>query len=172
MSYDVTSAPGGPISAAVDYSQYQQQQQQQQSQPQYDQSNAYTSASYGYPASQHHHQVDPNQSVMPTAAPDYSTSVPVDYPSQSFGPVVEQQNNQYIPGLPPGAKIVAEYFLGYLDEPAQQQYIDQNHQVVAHQVSHQMSQQMSQPVYPGSQQFQFQQQTQPHSSSERCVYFT
>jgi hypothetical protein len=44
----------------------------------------------------------------------------VAFPSQSFGPVVEQQN-QYIPGLPPGAKIVAEYFLGYLDDPAVQQ---------------------------------------------------
>ena len=103
--YDV--APGGPLTA-IDYYQQQQQQQQQQQ-----------------PAQPVNYDSGYSQSYYPVEQAGYS-NVPVDYPSQSFDPVCENQN--YIPGLPPGAKIVAEYFLGYLDEPAAQQYQTQYQQ--------------------------------------------
>ena len=169
--YDV-AAPGGPLSA-IDYSQYQvqqqvpqapQPQQQQQQQPQYE-ATGY-SQSYGYPA-----QVE--QSSAAVLAPTTTTEYPVDYPSQSFGPVCEQQS--YIPGLPPGAKIVAEYFLGYLDEPAQQQYAAEqtiqsqyaNPCQQQYQYQHQHQQQQQQQHHHHIQQQQQQQQQPPlHSSSE------
>jgi hypothetical protein len=54
------------------------------------------------------------------------------YPQENGGGGYSQPSNSYQcfelpqqPGLPPGAKIVAEYFLGYLDDQQTQQYCQQ-----------------------------------------------
>jgi hypothetical protein len=95
---------------------------------------------------------------------------------------------EQVPGLPPGAKIVAEYFLGYLDEQPVQQYqqqAQQQQQQQQAQVQHvqhvqqvhqvQQVQQLAQPQpQPQAVQLQSQSQVQyasyqPQASTVQCV---
>ncbi len=118
QNYDV--APGGPLSA-IDY--YNQGQQQQQPQQQHD------------PCTSQYYQSDPN------------------YQAAQYDPYGQQNLASYndntqacMQNLPAGAKIVAEYFLGYLDE----------------QPNHQANQ-----AYQSPQPYQQQQYLSSSSTSER-----
>jgi len=80
---------------------------------------------------------------------------------------------EQVPGLPPGAKIVAEYFLGYLDEQPVQQYQQQAQQQTQQQVQVQHVQQHVQPQ-PVQLQSQSQSQVQyapyqQQASTVQCV---
>jgi hypothetical protein len=93
------NAPGGPLTS-YDYSHYQSY-DQGYSQQYYQDPNAYQAASYD------------------SGSRSQSYVVPV---------TGECHQSAYVPGLPPGAKLVAEYFLGYLDEQSQQQqYANQDY---------------------------------------------
>lgn len=78
---------------------------------------------------------------------------------------------EQVPGLPPGAKIVAEYFLGYLDEQPVQQYQQQTQQQA--QVQHVQQQHQVQPqAQPVQLQSQSQVQYAPYqaqSTTIQCV---
>lgn len=103
---------GGPVTSVDCTIQYNPNGQQQNATP-VQQPVSYDQAAAAY--QQQYYPVNVDQQGY--------TQMPLDQ-SQSFGPTdAYGQQQQNLPGLPPGAKIVAEYFLGYLDEqqPQQQQ---------------------------------------------------
>jgi len=100
----------------------QPQQQQPQYYPQY-QSSGYNTSSTGAPIDYYSQQPQANNqyNIAPSQSyymqgDGYSSVQPYDPHTQSYAP-----SDQSMQGLPNGAKIVAEYFLGYLDDQQQQQ---------------------------------------------------
>lgn len=122
------------------------QQHQQQFCPQIQQQQAYNTAPPGAPLDYYNQSATQNFNTQSNPSQTYYQQADAFSGTQTFVPQAEQQN------LPNGAKIVAEYFLGYLDE--QQQYQQQQQQQQTQQLQ---VQQPSQQAYQSSPQYQPQQ---------------